>query len=82
MSVLAERGLMNPKVECVIIGVASPGASGEILVSVRDSRPAKEDEDENPGSGMRLSHILLSPEVYRAMGLMVGDRVTLEMAKV
>jgi len=29
-----------------------------------------------------VSHIVLSADTYRGMGLMVGDRVTLEMAKV
>jgi hypothetical protein len=83
MSLPVDRRIMNPKVECVIIGVMSPEGSEEILVSVRDVRPPKnEEDDENERSGLRFSHIRLSAEAYRSMALMVGDKVTLEMARV
>jgi hypothetical protein len=31
---------------------------------------------------LKFSHMTISAETYRGLGLMVGDRVTLEMAKV
>jgi hypothetical protein len=70
---------MNPKVECVICAINNLESSGEIRVSVADARPLKDGESL---SDLKFSHFALSPETYRSMGLMVGDLVTLEMAKV
>jgi len=66
---------MNPKVECVISGVMSPEGSEEIIVSIRDERPFG-NGDENDRFGLCFSHIRVSIETYRIMGLMVGDKVT------
>jgi hypothetical protein len=69
---------MNPKVECVISAINNLNGSGEIRVSVADARPLKEGESL---TDLKFSHFVLTPDAYRSMGLMVGDIVTLEMAK-
>jgi hypothetical protein len=70
---------MNPKVECVICAINNLNGSGEIRVSVADARSLKKEESL---SDLKFSHFVLTPDAYREMGLMVGDLVTLEMAKV
>jgi hypothetical protein len=69
---------MNPKMECVVCAITNLDWSGEISVGVCDSKSLG---GENPSS-LKFSHMTLSAETYRSMGLMVGDKVTLEMAKV
>jgi hypothetical protein len=70
---------MNPKVECVICAINNLDSSGEISVNVCDAKSLKKEKDR---SYLRFSHMTLTAEAYRSMGLMVGDRVTLEMAKI
>jgi hypothetical protein len=79
MSFLADPTPMNPpKVECVVCAINNLGSSEDIRVDVCDERSLGEDDR----SSLKFSHMTLSAETYRRMGLMVGDRVTLEMAKV
>jgi hypothetical protein len=48
-------------------------------VSVCDAKTVAENEN---SYNLRFSHVTLSTDTYRSAALMVGDRVTLEMAKV
>jgi hypothetical protein len=69
---------MNPKAVCVVCAINNLGSTREIWVDVCDERSLGDEER----SSLKFSHMTLSEETYRSWGLMVGDRVTLEMSKV